>query len=307
MKGKLILLLAVAAAIVFLLLAWFIPVALHMQGTNLWILRIGLLVLGAIVCVALVLWAGSKEADLKSAEAGGKALQGAAHLKVPPIPAAGGLKAPSLAPLKLPASQGSDEIDVLAREAETRLQASQLGRNATLRKLPLILVVGPGGAGKTSAITDSGLDPELLAGEVVKAGSLVSTRSANFWYARQMLFVEAGGPIAAEPDRWVRLVRRLVPAQLMSILGGKGQAPRGVVVCVSCEDFMKAGASEALAGNLQARLREAAQVLGSSFPVYVLFTKIDLLRFFTDYAGNLNADEAAQVLGTTLRAQPAYR
>ena len=310
MKGKLILLLAVATAIVFLLLAWFIPVALRLQGTNLWILRIGLLVLGAIICVALVVWAGSKDFDPKAAGADAKAVQGIAQLKAPPVPAVASLKAPSVASLKLPASQGSDEIDVLAREAESRLQASQLGRSASLRKLPLILVMGPPGSGKTNAVSDSGLDPELLAGEVIQAGSLVPTRSANFWYARQMLFVEAGGPVAADTGRWVRLVRRLAPAQLMSVLGGQGQAPRGVVVCVSCEDFMKAGGAEALAGlanNLQSRLWEAAQVLGSSFPVYVLFTKIDQLRFFGEYAGSFNAEEAAQVLGATLPAQPAYR
>ena len=310
MKGKLILLLAVAAAIIFLLLAWFVPAALHLQGTNLWILRIGLVVLGAIVCVALVVWAGSKEFDPKAAGADAQAVQGMTQLKAPPIPQVASLKMPGAAPLKLPTSQGSDEIDVLAREAESRLQASQLGRGASLRKLPVILLMGPAGSGKTNAVSDSGLDPELLAGEVIQAGALTPTRSANFWFTRQMLFVEAGGAVTAQPDRWVRLVRRLAPAQLMSVLGGQGQAPRGVVVCVSCEDFMKAGGAEALAGlanQLQTRLREAAQVLGNSFPVYVLFTKIDLLRFFGEYAGGFNAEESAQVLGTTLAAQPATR
>jgi type VI secretion system protein ImpL len=310
MKRKLILLLAVAMAIIFLLLAWFVPAGLHLQGSNLWILRAGLLVLGLILCVALVLWAVSKDADPKVLEAVAKAGPGVPSVSAFPVPAVDGLKTPAMAPLKLPASQGADEIDVLAHEAEARLQASELGRSASLRKLPLILVVGLPGSGKTTTVLDSGLDPELLAGEVTQAGALVPTRSVNFWFARKMLFVEAGGPLAAAADRWVRLVRRLVPARLMPVLGGQGQAARGVLVCVSCEDFVKPGAAEALAGvasGLATRLREAAQVLSVSFPVYVLFTKLDSLRFFGDYAANLSAEEAVAVLGSTLSRRPESR
>ena len=41
-----------------------------------------------------------------------------------------------------PAEQRGDEIDILIREAETRLQASQLGRGARLGNLPLYLRPG---------------------------------------------------------------------------------------------------------------------------------------------------------------------
>ena len=49
-----------------------------------------------------------------------------------------------------PAGAGGDEIDILIREAEMRLQASQLGRSARVGSLPLFLVLGETGSAKTS-------------------------------------------------------------------------------------------------------------------------------------------------------------
>ena len=85
---------------------------------------------------------------------------------------------------------------------------------------------------------------------------------------------------------------------------GKGeQAPRAAVVCFDCENFTRQGAQEAAvaaARNLRARLGEISQALGINLPVYVLFTKMDRLPFFTEYVRNLSNDEATQVLGVTL-------
>ena len=41
-------------------------------------------------------------------------------------------------------------------------------------------------------------------------------------------------------------------------------------------------------------------MLGISFPVYVLFTKLDRISFFTDFVRGMSKDEASEVLGATL-------
>ena len=75
------------------------------------------------------------------------------------------------------------------------------------------------------------------------------------------------------------------------------------MVCIDCESFLAAGAAEAMtarARDLRETLGGLAQLLGIRLPVYVLFTKMDRLAHFFDYAANLTEEEAAQVFGVTL-------
>ncbi len=193
------------------------------------------------------------------------------------------------------------EIESFVRDAENRLAASSIGKEARLGNMPIFFLVGETGAAKSSLFVHSGVEPDLLAGQVYQDANLVPTRPVNIWLAQKTVFVEAGGRLLSEPGRWIRMVKRLQPAK-RRLFGGK-QPPRGVIVCVDTEAFLKPGADEALsatARNLNARLGEMSQVLGVRLPVYVLFSKLDRLGFFTDYVGNLTDDEVNQVLGVTL-------
>jgi len=81
------------------------------------------------------------------------------------------------------------------------------------------------------------------------------------------------------------------------------QAPRAAIVCYDTESFLKPGASEttlSAARKLAVRLQEISQLLGISFPVYVLFTKLDRVSFFPEFVRGLNKEEASEVLGATL-------
>ena len=198
--------------------------------------------------------------------------------------------------------QGSSpEIDQLIKDADKRLAASG---GATVGNLPLIFVIGDQGTTKTSVVVHSGLDPELLAGQVYQDNNVVSTGSANVWFTRNCIFVEAGGRLLARPESWTRLVNKIQPGKLKSALSKGEQSPRAVLLCFDCESFTKPGSAEQVAATgryLQARLGEISQLLGISFPVYVLFTRIDRLAFFSDFVRNLNNnEEATQVFGVTL-------
>jgi len=122
---------------------------------------------------------------------------------------------------------GADEIDALLREAEARLAGSNQGK---LGNLPVILVAGPPASAKTNTMVHSGLEPELIAGQVYQDTAIVSTRSANVWFARQTVFVDAGGRLIQDPGRWMRLVKRLEPRKLVSALGKGQQAPRAAAL-----------------------------------------------------------------------------
>ena len=202
---------------------------------------------------------------------------------------------------KAGAAADEREIESFVRDAENRLAASSVGKEAKLGNMPIYFLVGETGAAKTSLFVHSGVEPDLLAGQVYQDSNLVATRPVNIWLAQKSIFVEAGGRLLTEPGRWMRLVKRLQPAKRR--LFGRQQPPRGVIVCVDTENFLKPGADEAVtatARNLNARLGEISQVLGVRLPVYVLFSKLDRLGFFTDYVGNLTDEEVHQVLGVTL-------
>jgi type VI secretion system protein ImpL len=203
-----------------------------------------------------------------------------------------------------PAASGkgsSPEVDQLIKDADQKLGASG---GATVGNLPLIFVIGDQGTTKTSVVVHSGLDPELLAGQVYQNNDVVSTNSANVWFARNVIFVEAGGRLLAQPQSWTRLVNKIQPGKLKSALSKGEQSPRAVLLCFDCESFTKQGAAEQIAATgryLHARLGEISQLLGISFPVYVLFTRADRMAFFGDFVRNLNNnDEATQVFGVTL-------
>lgn len=196
---------------------------------------------------------------------------------------------------------GGDEISILVREAEGKLAGAKLEQGTRVANLPVYFVLGESGSAKTSVVLHSGLDPELLAGQVYQNGNVASTPAANFWFARRTVFVDAGGKLPADTGKWSKLIHRLAPRT--AVVGKGEQPPRAAIVCFDCENFTRQGAPEIatnMARNLRARLGEICQTMGINLPVYVLFTRMDRLPFFTDYVRNFSNEEAGQVLGATL-------
>lgn len=260
------------------LLAWFgisygAGSILGLQGSRLWTLRGMLAVIGcgAAGIVGWFYWNRIKEAGAaaKSEKFGG----------------------------------ASDDIALLIRDAESKLAAAQQGKGGKLSSLPVIFVLGETGTAKTSTMVNSQLEVELLAGQVYQDTKLQPTRGVNIWYAQRAVFLEAAGSAVSEEGTFTKIARRVQAAGLGSAMGGGAAAPRAALLAVSAEALLQPGARDAMAAlarTLRARLAEIAQTLGVNLPVYVLFTKMDKVPFFTDYVGNLKEEEAAQVLGATL-------
>ncbi len=264
---------AIGGLLGFYVFAFMATTMLKLTGVDLWMVRGFLAIVGISGFGIFYWWRSRRESQKEAAQQGAGA--GAA-----------------------PAAGGADEIDMLLRDAEGRLTASNQGK---LANLPVILLAGLPGSAKTNTMVHSGLDPELIAGQVYQDNTIVSTRSTNVWFARQTVFVDAGGRVIQDPGRWMRLVKRLQPRKLASVKGQ--QAPRAAVVCFDVEELLKPGATDSIAvaaRTLHARLGDISQALGISLPVYVLFTKADRLPFFLDYVRNLSNEEATQVFGTTL-------
>jgi len=259
---------ALAILLVWVLLGWFLGTWLGIKPPVLWYLRAGLLLLGIAGFVGYLLLR-PKDQDA-------------------------------------PASSAANDIDFSFNEAQKRIQAAT--GNKQLNSLPAIFVLGDIGSAKTSILTQSGIEPELLAGQALQANIVIPTASVNLWYARNTLFIDPSGSVVADPVARRKLFKKFLPVQLNSLLASKTPPTRSVLLTVDCETFLQAGGASALAAkarDYQALLSELSNELGSSFPVYVLFTKADKIPYFRDFVENLNEAEAAEMLGLSLPIPPA--
>ena len=259
--------------LIYLVLVYLLGRWLPLHGSEVWILRGVLALLGALGA-AVALWYQYK---IRKAQQ----VSGAEESQ----------------------ETSTDDLDTVVREAIRRLKNSTLGRGTDLSNLPIVFVLGDPGATKTTVLIHSALDPELLAGQVYRDNEVLPTSSANLWYTRQAIFVDPAGTMMGQRERWRRLVKLLQPARFSAAMGKKAQAPRAAIVCFDCETFLQPGASEvtvSAARRLSARLQEVSLLLGISFPVYVLFTRVDRISFFTEFVRGMGKDEVGEVLGATL-------
>ena len=262
---------AAAVLLLYVIAAIVVGRVLGLHGRDAWVLRGGLTLLG-VASAALILWFFRD--------------------RTPAGPAT-------------PEARLAAEVEQLFATAQAQLAAAKPDgrKDARFATLPLVLVFGPEGSSKTTAVLRSGLEPELLAGEPARGDTVTPTKTANVWFAHGTLFAEAGNAVFGATENWKRFVRALRPRSLVAALTGKPQAPRFAVVCYPCDEIVKPGAGErvaATARTLRERLGEAATELGVQLPTYVLFTKADSIPHFEAFVRNFSADEAREPLGASL-------
>jgi len=85
------------------------------------------------------------------------------------------------------------------------------------------------------------------------------TRVANIWFARGMVFVEAGGTLLSDPKRWARLLQHLRPGR---------QAPRAALLCFDAETFTRAGSADSLTASARAFQARLARFPSASESVF---------------------------------------
>jgi type VI secretion system protein ImpL len=261
------------AALVFVLyLALIIGVAfaLHLPSVRFWIFTLVLAVIGAIATIGVVIYLRKSGGFEELAAAG---------------------------------SADTTNLDALVRSADACLKSSR-GAAKSLAAMPLVYVLGDENSAKTQTVLESGLDPELLAGQVHRDGLVAPTQLANIWYTASAAIVEASGALLRQPGLWQRLIHLTQPGKFgTAFKKGALQPTRAAVLCVSMERLTTANSAEAIRAfgkTLNERLRVLSQSLGISLPVYVLFTKLDTIPSFADYVVNLTNDEARQPLGSLL-------
>lgn len=172
------------------------------------------------------------------------------------------------------------------------------GGGRGLHALPWYVMIGPPGAGKTSAIVKV-FDRESRAPIDGGAG----TRHCEWIFTERAVFLDTAGRFTeqqngrVDAEGWRRFLRRLARQR-------PTEPVNGVIVAISLEDLMREGeeAARRHGAAVRARLAELTEALGARPPVYALFTKADLLAGFEEFFLGLSQEEERQVWGATFAA-----
>jgi type VI secretion system protein ImpL len=195
------------------------------------------------------------------------------------------------------------QLHALFHDAKNKLKLSPRMKGESFSALPVILVVGPAGSGMTTAILRSGLDPELLAGQVYQGSNVSTTRTLNIWLARQTIFIEISAAVASDAIAVKAIFKHLTPGRMASGFR-RTQPPRGILLCVDQSPVGSAATPDeisALARPWNQLVSLIAGALGVQLPTYVLFTKSDGLVGFQEFFDNLTSKDLAQAVGATIR------
>ena len=175
-------------------------------------------------------------------------------------------------------------MQVEFQKAIAGLKSSRLGHRGSdaLGVLPWYIIIGPPGAGKTTALRSSGLQfPYAKGGKVKGVGG---TRNCDWWLTNEAIILDTAGRWSTQDDdheEWLAfldLLRKTRPKKPVN----------GILLAVSLLD-LEGGEEEmsALAKALRDRLDEVTGRLDMVVPVYLLVTKADLVPGFVEMFGDL--------------------
>ena len=189
-----------------------------------------------------------------------------------------------------------------AIEALKKTKSGKQGESV-LSTLPWVMLVGPTAAGKSEFMARSGLHFPLMdssrRGRSVKG--IGGTRAFEWWLSQEAVVLDMGGRTLSasaqfeDNDDWFAFLDVL-----------KQQRPKkplnGVIVAMAVDQLADKpdAAIDKVAGAVRERVQELVERLGVVFPVYVVFTKADLIAGFAESFGDLASAERGQAWGATV-------
>lgn len=186
------------------------------------------------------------------------------------------------------------------------IKKSKLGSgwgSSALYELPWYMVIGNPAAGKSSAIYNSGLNfPFEDAHQKVISAGLSGTRNCDWFFSTEGVLLDTAGRYSVyenDHSEWLGFLDLLKK--------NRAKAPiNGVILVVNIAELIGQSpeSSLKLAKNLRARIQDLTEKLEVFAPVYLIFTKMDLVAGFTEFFDYSEREEFDQVWGATLPYNP---
>lgn len=201
----------------------------------------------------------------------------------------------------IPVEPVGDGKELAERMGSALATLKKSGGRAYLYDLPWYVIIGPPGAGKTTALANCGIEFPLAGGTEGFGG----TRYCDWWFAEDAILIDTAGRYTtqdshkeADEASWVSFLKLLKRNRTK-------QPINGVILAFSVEDMMTAGQEQiaAHAETVRKRLAEIHETLKIDFPVYVLFTKADLISGFREYFSSFSLSRRNSVWGVTFQTK----
>ena len=173
------------------------------------------------------------------------------------------------------------------------------GSNAkdALYALPWYLVVGQPAAGKSTMLYQSGLNFPYAEREGVRVAGLGGTRNCDWFFSSEAVLLDTAGRYMnnqEEAGKWRAFLQLLRQHRQRRPLNG-------LIVTVSIHDILQASLEdqERIAKRLRERIQETHALLEMRLPVYLVFTKCDLVPGFAPFYRQLDETARGEVMGKT--------
>ncbi len=166
-----------------------------------------------------------------------------------------------------------------------------------LYALPWYLVIGQPAAGKSTMILQSGLNFPYAEREGARVAGLGGTRNCDWFFSSEAVLLDTAGRYMNSPEeagKWRGFLQLLRQHRQRRPLNG-------LIVSVSIDDILHGSAEdqERVAKRLRERIQESCALLEVRLPIYLVFTKCDLIPGFTAFYRQLDDASRGEVMGKT--------
>jgi type VI secretion system protein ImpL len=204
--------------------------------------------------------------------------------------------------------ESAEELEILRnrlQNAITILKESKLGgrfNRQYLYQLPWYIFIGPPGSGKTTALLNSGLHFPLadeLGSDALQG--VGGTRNCDWWFTDDAVLLDTAGRYTTQ-DSYEAVDKAAWSGFLELLKRHRRRRPiNGALVAISITDLLQQTELERMAHAkaIRMRVKELIDSFGIRFPIYVLFTKCDLLAGFNEFFEPMSREERSQVWGMT--------